>query len=185
MKKELLTKEEITRQLSGTGEPLSIRSVERYINLAGVKPAVKGSGRGKQSKYSRADVDKIKEAYRVAAENREQPTAALTTTKPAALAPVAVFAELFSATTEGIRALGATLDTWPIWLTRAEALERTGLPATWFDAAASSGTLPHVGQGRGRRYHRDDVRAVAESMKDPAYLASLLTPKVKSKTAKS
>jgi hypothetical protein len=184
MKKELLTKEEITHELSGTGEPLSIRSVERYINLAGVKPAVKGSGRGKQSKYSRTDVDKIKEAYRVAAENREQPTAALTTTKHATPAPVALFAEMLTRNIEGFESLSAALDTRPVWLTRAEALEHTGLPATWFDAAVAANDLKHVGEGRGRRYHRSDVRALAERVRDAEYLTSLIHPKAKKKSPK-
>ena len=44
-KPELLTKDDIARELSNGDAPLSIRSVERYIQLAGVEPAVKGSGR--------------------------------------------------------------------------------------------------------------------------------------------
>ena len=75
-KAELLTKDSIARELSGGDEPLSIRSVERYIQLAGVEPAVKGSGRGKQAKFSRADVEKIKTAYKTAAERREQQSTA-------------------------------------------------------------------------------------------------------------
>jgi hypothetical protein len=184
MKTKLLTKEEIARELSGTDETLSIRSVERYINHAGVKPEVKGIGRGKQSQYSRADVDKIKEAYRTAAENREQQTSALTTTKPASLAPVALVAELLTRNLEGFESLSAALDTCPVWLTRTEALEHTGLPATWFDAAVTAKALQYVGQGRGRRYHRADVRALAERMKDNDFFASLLKPKAKEKSPK-
>src|SRR5215207_6429278 len=133
----LLTKPQIASELGGTGEPLSIRSVERYIQLANVRPVVKGSGRGKQAQFSRADVDKIKEAYHAAAEQREQRSTALTTTKPAAPAPVAVVAELIARNAEGFQTLSAALDSWPVWLTRAEALNRTGLPSTWFDAAVS------------------------------------------------
>jgi hypothetical protein len=82
VKNELLTKEEIAIELSPPpDEPLSIRSVERYVNLAQVVPAVKGSGRGNQAKFRRADVEKIKAAYKTAAELRENQSMALTTTK--------------------------------------------------------------------------------------------------------
>jgi excisionase family DNA binding protein len=97
MKKQtLLTKEDIARELS-ENEPLSIRSVERYINLARVVPAVKGSGRGKQAKFRREDVDKVVAAYKAAAEKRENQSTALTTTKPAALSRVAFVAEIVEA----------------------------------------------------------------------------------------
>jgi hypothetical protein len=171
-KAELLTKDSIARELSGGDEPLSIRSVERYIQLAGVEPAVKGSGRGKQAKFRRADVEKIKIAYRQAAERREQSTA-LTTTKPATLAPAALVGELLSSSAEGFQRLSTALDTWPVWLTKVDALERTGLPVTWFDAGVRRGELPHVGEGRGRRFHREDVRIFAEKVRDRKYLATL------------
>jgi hypothetical protein len=175
-KPELLTKEEIAVEMSDGSEPLSIRSVERYIQIAGVEPAVKGSGRGKLARYARADVERIKSAYREAAERREQqkPDTALTTTKPAALAPVALVGELLAGQTRGFESLQAALDTWPIWLTRREALERSGLPAAWFDRGVRAGKLPTVGSGRGRRFHRDDVRAYARSVRDGDYLKELL-----------
>jgi hypothetical protein len=173
-KAELLTKDDIARELSADGdEPLSIRSVERYIQLAEVQPAVKGSGRGKQAKFSRADVEKIKTAYKTAAERREQQSTALATIKPATPASVALVAELLSSNTEGFQRLQSALDTWPVWLTRVDALERTGLPVTWFDAGVRHGELPHVGEGRGRRFHRDDVRSFAEKVRDRKYLGGL------------
>jgi len=175
MKKDLLTKEDIARELS-PAEPLSDRSVQRYIQLAGVEPAVKGSGRGKVAKFKREDVEKIKTAYKVAAETRAQTSTALTTTKPATLQRVALVEELIAANTEGFRTLQAALDTCPVWLTRTEAIERTGLPSTWFDAAVKSGdgALPHKGRGRARRFHRDDVRLLAERVRDSEYLGKLL-----------
>jgi hypothetical protein len=81
MADELLTKEEIGRELS-PDDPLSTRSVERYINIAGVKPAVKGGGAGRVAKFLRSDVEKIKAAYKAAAEQRETQSTALTATKP-------------------------------------------------------------------------------------------------------
>jgi hypothetical protein len=175
MKKDLLTKEDIARELSPS-DPLSDRSVQRYIQLAGVEPAVKGSGRGKVAKFQRADVEKIKTAYKVAAETRTQTSTALTPTKPATLQPVALVGELITANVEGFRLLQAALDTCPVWLTRTEAIERTGLPSTWFDAAVKSddGALPHIGEGRARRFHRDDVRLLAERVRDRKYLDKLL-----------
>lgn len=176
MKKNLLTKAEIASELGGKGEPLSIRSIERYIKLAGVRPKVKGSGRGKQAKFERADVEKIKQAYLAAAERRENQSTALTTTNRVTPAPVALVAELITSNAEGFRALSDALDSWPVWVTRAEAIGRTGLPSSWFDAAVSKKELPHIGEGRGRRYHRNDVRALAERVKDASYLKQLLQP---------
>ncbi len=186
MKKDLLTKDEIARELS-PDEPLSTRSVERYIQLAEVTPAVKGSGRGKLAKFKRDDVERIKTAYHAAAERREQQkeSTALTTTKPAA---VMVVADLFERQERGFDSLRAAVDTWPMWLTRAEALERTGMPATWFDAGVNSGEkereLPHVGEGRGRRFHRDELRAFAERVRDGKYLSGLLKAEAERKKGK-
>jgi hypothetical protein len=184
MKRDLLTKNEIAHELGGKGEPLSVRSVERYINLAGVKPVVKGSGRGKQAKFSRADVDKIKEAYQKAAAQREQHSTALTTAKTALSIPIDITEliksnaegyRFFSASnSEGFNLLSAALDTWPVWLTRSEALKKTGLPAAWFDAGVSAKELQYIGEGRGRRYHRDDLRIFAERLRDAQFLARLL-----------
>jgi hypothetical protein len=176
MKSDLLTKDEIARELS-PDEPLSTRSVERYIALAEVSPEVKGSGRGKQARYARADVEKIKAAYSLAQQGREEKreSTALTTTKPAALSPVALVAQSVERQSEGFKALSNALDTWPIWLTKAQALERTGLPESWFDAGVKRGELQHTGEGRGRRFHRDDLRAFAESVKDGVYLKMLLS----------
>jgi len=171
-KPELMTKDEIARELSPDA-PLSDRSVQRYIALAEVAPAVKGSGRGNVAKFRRQDVEKIKAAYKAAAEARDGQSTALTTTKPATLQPVALVGELLNASAEGFQRLQAALDAWPVWLTRLAALERTGLPVTWLDAGIKAGQLPHIGEGRARRFHRDDVRAFAERVRDRSYLAEL------------
>jgi hypothetical protein len=178
-KNDLLTKDDIARELSPDA-PLHERSVQRYIQLAGVEPAIKGSGRGKQAKFARADVEKIKTAYQTAAENRHTPSHALTTTKPDTLQPVAVVAELMTSNAENFQRLSSALDTWSMWLTRAEVIERTGLPASWIDAAIRKDKeskeqvrLPFVGNGRARRFHRDDVRAFAERVRDRKYLTAL------------
>jgi excisionase family DNA binding protein len=54
---------------------------------------VKGSGRGKQAKFRREDVDKITSAYRAASERRENQSTALTTTKRATDTSVALVVE--------------------------------------------------------------------------------------------
>lgn len=175
MKKEL-TKEQIAEELS-PGAPLSIRSVERYIQIAneggaGIVPKVEGVGRGKKATYKRDDVEKIKAAYRAAQEaqkEREQGSTSLALHRPAATS---------LAIAEGMResylALASALDSCPVWLSRAEAIERTGLPASWLDAGIRSGELAHIGEGRGRRFHRQDVRAFAEKVREKDYLAGLL-----------
>ncbi len=182
MKKDLLTKDDIARELSPS-DPLSDRSVQSYIQRAEVTPAEKGSGRGKVAKFRREDVEKIKAAYKVAAENRAQPSTALTATKPAMLQSVALVGDLINANVEGFRMLQAALDSCPVWLTRTEAIEHIGVPAAWFDAAVGAtdngNKLPHVGEGRGRRFHREDVRAFAERIRDSEYLGKLLTKTMK------
>lgn len=178
---ELLTKEEIARELVDDGqEPLSIRSVERYINLAGVSPAVKGSGRGKQAKFSRDDVVKIKAAYKAAAETRGGGGTSLTRAAAGGVQRAAAVAEL-ERNTEALTGLRAALDPWPVWMTKAQALRRSGLPASWFNSGARSGELPHVGEGRGRRFHRDEVRAFAERVRESSYVAGLARPRPKGK----
>jgi hypothetical protein len=171
--KSLMTKEEIGRYLSPK-EPLSERSVQRYIALAneqlpeGEQIRAESHGRGgagNVAKYRREDVEKIKAAYVAATEKREQGSAALAVRQPDTLAPVALAAQIAESSREAFRALSAALDVWPVWMTRAEAIERTGLPASWFDEGARAGKLAHIGEGRGRRFHRDDVRAFAESFK--------------------
>jgi hypothetical protein len=176
---DLLTKEEIAAMLN-EAEPLSVRSVERYIELAKVTPAVKGKGRGSHSKFTREDAEKIRAAYQAAAEGRDKQSQALTTTKPASLQSVAL-SHLIDSQSEGFKSLSDALDSWPTWLTKAQALERTGLPVTWFDAGVKKGAegLPHVGEGRARRFHRDDVRAFAERVRGAEYLKDLLSKKAR------
>ncbi|HEX8556698.1 MAG TPA: hypothetical protein VF668_01275 [Pyrinomonadaceae bacterium] len=176
---ELLTKEEIARELN-PAEPLSIRSVERYIKIANdegaaIIPAVKGSGRGKQAKFRRADVEKIKAAYQASAEAREQQqqqTAALAPSRAGLPAPLVE--QLVADQRRGFEELRQALDPWPMWLTRTDALERTGLPPTWFDLGVKKELLPFVGVGRSRRYHRDHVRTFAGSIREGDFLKALL-----------
>lgn len=96
---------------------------------------------------------------------------------PGALAPAGALQflqELIQRQERGQAALVAVSDPWPVWMPRALALELAGLPATWFDAGVKKGELKPTGAGRARRFHRDDVRAFAELVREPAYLARLL-----------
>jgi len=181
MKPELLTKNEIASELSPDA-PLTVRSVERYIHLAKVTPAIKGSGRGRQAKFKREDVEKIKAAYKTAAEARDKQSTALTERPRAVMQPAAFVSELIESNAERFQSLQSALDAWPIWLSRSEAIARSGLPASWLDAGARSGELAHVGEGRGRRFHRDDVREFAGRVRDAAYLKKLLKKTATSKT---
>lgn len=171
MSEELLTKEQIGQELNPS-DPLGVRSVERYIALAGVEPAIKGKGRGHQSKFARADVEKIVTAYREAQERQQQPSQAIARAPSAGL-QLAAAAEWTSAQAEGFRALSSTLDPWPVWMSKAQAVELSGVPASYFDAGVRAGELPHVGGGTGRRYHREDVRAFAEKMREPGFIEGL------------
>jgi hypothetical protein len=169
---DLLTKEDIARELNPE-EPLSIRSVERYIELAGVMPTVKGKGRGSLSKYSREDADKIVTAYHAAQAEQQNRSQAVATRKPDALERVAFVGELMNRQDEGFKALSSALDPWPVWISRKDAIELSGVPAAYFNAGVKAGELPHVGRGTGRRYHRDDVRRFADRMREPGYIDGL------------
>ncbi|MBA3765389.1 MAG: hypothetical protein H0W99_00090 [Acidobacteria bacterium] len=118
----MLTKEEIGRELS-PDDPLSVRSVERYINIAGVKPAVKGGGAGRVAKFLRSDVEKIKAAYKAAAEVRDKQTQALA-------APAMIAAQLarlpLPAIIEALRPSGVPVES-KLFLTIREASMLSGL----------------------------------------------------------
>lgn len=182
---DLLTKDDISRELN-PAEPLSIRSVERYIELAAVEPTVKGKGRGSLSKYSRADVAKIVTAYRTAQEQQQQrrdgqASQALATTKPASVERAALAGEILTSQREGFETLAERIDSWPVWMSRDEAIARAGIPPSYFEAAtrqrkgrdAPEPAVPHIGHGKARRFHRDDVRAFAERMREPGFIDKL------------
>lgn len=177
MTDELLTKEDIGRELN-PDEPLSVRSVERYIEIAGVTPAVKGKGRGNLSKYGRADVDKIVAAYRAAQDEQKRAreggqSQALAPSRSAALERLAV-GELTSAQAEGFRSLSERLDPWPPWLTTKAALELSGLPHSWLYAGLRKGLLAASGTKYTRRIHRDELRAFIERTREGEFVSELL-----------
>jgi len=169
---DLLTKEQIAELLS-PGQPLTVRSVERYISLAEVSPAEKGGGRGQVSRFRRSDVEKIVTAYRAAKEARESG-------ESQALAPrtnsaVAAFEGLLGRQAEGFEALRSALDPWPVWIDTKRAVELSGMPPSWLHAGLRKGELAAVGKRTTRRIHRDDLRAFCDKVKEPEFLAALLT----------
>jgi hypothetical protein len=100
----------------------------------------------------------------------------------AALAPVAglhFLQKLFEGQTRGFEELRAVSDSWPVWLMRKQALEVTGLAPSWLAAGVRRGELPYTGTPHTRRFHRDDLRAFAERVKDAEYLARLLDKALK------
>ncbi len=162
--KDLLTKEEIARLLSPDA-PLSIRSVERYINLADVKPAVRGSGRGKLAQFRRSDAEKIKAAYDTASQARESESAALTTTKHASVAlvarnPTQALAFALTAIAAPVRLSEKLL------LSIREASMLSGIPASKLRSAVKSDKLRTVrGIGRGLgKMRRSDLDAYVRKL---------------------
>jgi excisionase family DNA binding protein len=166
MKNELLTKEEIAAELSPPpDEPLSIRSVERYINLAQVVPAVKGSGRGKQAKFRREDVDKITAAYKAAAERRENQSMALTTTKYVRDTSVARVVETVLAVDEArARILPRVSIPEKLTLSLLEASELSGLSKNILLEAINENKLKGRIIGRGWRITRAALDAYIKKL---------------------
>ena len=166
MKNDLLTKEEIAAELSPPpDEPLSIRSVERYIHLAGVVPVVKGSGRGKQAKFRREDVDKITSAYRAASERRENQSTALTTTKHATDFRVARVAEIVMAVDELRAKVQPQADVGAkIMLTLADAAALSSLSENHLREAIKAKKLKGRIIGRGYKIKRVDLDAYIKKL---------------------
>jgi len=168
MKKDLLTKEEIGVALSPPpAEPLSIRSVERYIKQAQVQPAVRGSGRGKQAMFRREDVEKMAAAYRAAAEQRKDQSTALTTTKLANVQLVAFVAEL----AEAVKSIRQTQKSQPqanvgekMMLSPGEAAAVAGLSENFIRSKMKAGKLKAKIYGRGYKIKRSDLDAFIKKL---------------------
>jgi excisionase family DNA binding protein len=164
-KDELLTKEQIAAELSDNPqEPLSIRSVERYIQIANIRPTVRGTGRGHQSKYSRADVDKLIIAYRKSQEARETGRSqALTTTKPTAGFVEQLVLEQLSLAIKSANATPQVSLEVKIFLTLKEAAALSGLSHDYLLRAIKDKKLKaRLNElGRGYRIKRTDLEVFA------------------------
>ncbi len=139
---------------------VSVRLVEKYASEGrlGEVRYVRGKT-GKQADFDPASVERLRAELesvdrQLVAPNRRAASldGALAEQPPVALMALA-------------EALRSAVDSSPVWLTKVEALKASGVPARWFDRAAREGQLPHIGAGRGRRFHRADVRRWAESLR--------------------
>ena len=54
---------------------------------------------------------------------------------------------------------------YPVWLTRAQALELSGLPFKWIERAVRLQKLKPIGNGRGWRIHRSELLELAEGLR--------------------
>ncbi len=155
-----MNKEEVAKALE-----CSTRQVEKYAheNRLGVVEYVKGK-RGRQASYKPEEVERLKgelERERSEVIGQAPAPSALSPRPPASLAqPGALerFAEMIAASVR-------PADTRPVWLTKAQAVEVSGLPARWIDRAVKNERLKPIGHGHGWRVHRDDVLALAESLR--------------------
>jgi hypothetical protein len=132
---------------------------------------------GVETHYLVAELDRVRESQAPVAVGR--PRGTTEAGKALAIAPALppVLLELFRPVALELR---AAADSWPVWLTKAQALELSGLAPTWFAAGVKAGELPHAGAGRARRYHRDAVRSFADQVRVPAYLERLLASRAAS-----
>jgi len=146
---------------------VSIRLVEKYASegrLGEVK-YVRGKT-GKQADFDPASVEKLK------AELESVDRQLIAPNRRAANLNGALSEQTPPAVMALVEALRSAVDTSPVWLTKGEALKASGIPERWFDRAVRAGLVPHIGEGRGRRFHRSDVRRYAESLRGSAGAAS-------------
>jgi len=54
---------------------------------------------------------------------------------------------------------------YPVWLTKTQALELSGLPFKWIERAVREQKLKPIGAGRAWRIHRGDLLALVESLR--------------------
>lgn len=137
---------------------VSVRLVERYA----------GEGRLGEVRYVRGKTGKVADYAPEAVERLKAELESVDTQlvqAPNTRATGLVVASQSAALVALVEALRGSVDSSPVWLTREQALEASGVPVSWFDVAVRAGKLPHIGEGRGRRYHREDVRRYAESLR--------------------
>ena len=152
-----MTKEEVAQALG-----CSTRQVEKYAHekRLGVVEYVRGK-RGRQARYKPEEVERLKgELQRAESEVIGHSPAPVGLSRQSSTTPAGLerFAELIA---ERLR----PADPRPLWLTRAQAAEVSGLPLRWIDRAVKAGQLRPIGHGHGWRVHRDDGLRLAESLK--------------------
>jgi hypothetical protein len=164
------------------------RAVARYLK-AGRLSARKVKVKGKDGK-TRDVLDFAEDEVRALKDDLDSPSPVLSPLvqriapqdAPGGLAPAPglhFLQELFERQNSSLSELRAVSDSWPVWMRRKQALELTGLAPSWFDAGVRTGALPYTGTRYTRRFHRDDLRAFAERVRDAAFLARLLAKQKK------
>lgn len=170
---ETVTKQEAAALLGVT----STRSVERYVSEGKLHPVEQtAGGRGKTVSFKTADVLALKTEMERRAETnalqRQEGREALTTTKGDRGSAVAVVASLLEQHMAMTERLGAKLDEAlsrhdprPLWLTREQALEISGLPASVLQQGIRDGRLSPLGRGRAWRLSRDELLLFSGSLR--------------------
>lgn len=142
---------------------VSIRRVEQFASegrLGEVK-YVRGKT-GKQADYDPEAVAKLKAELETPDTQLETAPASRTTLVGGSqLEAVRRFAEMIAAASRPV-------DTRPVLVTKAEAVEMSGLPVSWLELAIKAGHVSAFGRGVARRLRRDEVLALAAREDLPA-----------------
>jgi hypothetical protein len=195
--KDEVTKQEAAVLLSFTDEPITTRSVERYVHDGKLQPVKQlAGGRGKTVRFRTTDVLKLRtEMVRQGEQaelQRREGREALTATKRDRIS-VAVVGELVAHLEQQrgeqiqfgerlVESLGQHLamserlgeklvaeiarhDPRPVWLTREQALELSGLPASLLQQGIKDERLHPIGKGRGWRLNRDELLAFSVGLR--------------------
>lgn len=155
-----MTKDDVAKALE-----CSTRQVEKYAGEGrlGQVEYVKGK-RGKQASYKPEEVERLKaelERERAEVIGHGPAPSQLAPRAPSGLTQAAALERFAELVAERLR----PADTRPLWLTKAQAVEVSGLPARRITEAVRSKALAHIGRGHGWRVHRDDVLSLAESFR--------------------
>jgi len=152
----------------------STRQVEKHVSTGrlGVKEYRRGK-HGREAVYDPEQVERLRVELEAEQAQVIGTPGALEKVKPPALSglpgeqagrALELLAEIRDAL--GARQLPpAPLDTRPLWLTKAQAVEVTGLPARRIAEAVKAQRVAHIGRGSGWRCCRDDVLKLAEGLR--------------------
>jgi hypothetical protein len=153
-----MDKEQVKAELG-----VSIRRVEQFASegrLGEVKYV--RSKTGKKADYDPEAVERLKAELETPDAPLEAPQGRATGLVVASQVEAARrFAEVIA---DALR----PVDTRPVLVTKAQAVEMSGLPVSWIELAVRAGRLASFGRGVARRLRRDEVLALAASEDLPA-----------------
>ncbi len=142
---------------------VSIRRVEQFASEGRLGEVLYVRGRtGKQADFTPEAVAALKAELETPDTQIEGPNRHATGL--AVASQFAVAERLVRVLAEAVK----PTDTRPVLLTKAEAVEMSGLPVTWIESAIRAGRLAAFGRGVARRLRRDEVLALAASEDLPA-----------------